>query len=83
MGDIFLKKSFYQQEAGAHVFDVTLKESNTRLRRQGGIDRTLALCVCVCSAGHFLGNHSVLEILRQEGYEIVHIPPDHREPVRE
>ncbi|TWW57855.1 Metalloprotease TIKI2 [Takifugu flavidus] len=37
----------------------------------------------VCSVGHFLGNHSVLEILRQEGYEIVHIPPDHQEPVTE
>uniref|UniRef100_A0A8D0A9Z9 Metalloprotease TIKI n=1 Tax=Sander lucioperca TaxID=283035 RepID=A0A8D0A9Z9_SANLU len=32
-------------------------------------------------AGHFLGNHSVLDILRQEGYEIVHVPPDHQEPV--
>uniref|UniRef100_A0A3Q3XPS9 Metalloprotease TIKI n=1 Tax=Mola mola TaxID=94237 RepID=A0A3Q3XPS9_MOLML len=30
-------------------------------------------------AGHFLGNHSVLDILRQEGYEIVHMPPDHQE----
>ncbi|XP_059196643.1 metalloprotease TIKI2 [Centropristis striata] len=34
-------------------------------------------------AGHFLGNHSVLDILRQEGYEIVHVPPDHQEPVTE
>lgn len=33
--------------------------------------------------GHFLGNHSVLDILRQEGYEIVHMPPDHKEPVTE
>ncbi|KAG8003643.1 Metalloprotease TIKI2, partial [Nibea albiflora] len=32
-------------------------------------------------AGHFLGNHSVLDILRQEGYEIVHMAPDHQEPV--
>ncbi|KAM8875073.1 metalloprotease TIKI2 [Spinachia spinachia] len=31
-------------------------------------------------AGHFLGNHSVLDILRQEGYEIVHVAPDPREP---
>lgn len=31
-------------------------------------------------AGHFLGNHSVLDILRQEGYEIVHTPSDHQEP---
>ncbi|KAF3834858.1 hypothetical protein F7725_027416 [Dissostichus mawsoni] len=31
-------------------------------------------------AGHFLGNHSVLELLRQEGYEIVHVHPDHPEP---
>lgn len=31
-------------------------------------------------AGHFLGNHSVLNILRQEGYEIVHVPSDHQEP---
>ncbi|KAM8745135.1 metalloprotease TIKI2 [Acanthopagrus schlegelii] len=34
-------------------------------------------------AGHFLGNHSVLDILRQEGYEIVHMPPDYQEPVKE
>ncbi|XP_075944701.1 metalloprotease TIKI2 isoform X1 [Anarhichas minor] len=34
-------------------------------------------------AGHFLGNHSVLDILRQEGYEIVQVPPDHQEPVPE
>ncbi|XP_068447478.1 metalloprotease TIKI2 isoform X2 [Clinocottus analis] len=32
-------------------------------------------------AGHFLGNHSVLDILRQEGYQIVHVPSDHQEPV--
>ncbi|XP_033820860.1 metalloprotease TIKI2 isoform X1 [Periophthalmus magnuspinnatus] len=34
-------------------------------------------------AGHFLGNHSVLDILRQEGYEILHTPSDHQEPDRE
>ncbi|KAM3619600.1 uncharacterized protein V6R79_010714 [Siganus canaliculatus] len=34
-------------------------------------------------AGHFLGNHSVLDILRQEGYEIVHMSPDHQEPLTE
>ncbi|KAM7388313.1 hypothetical protein PAMP_024499 [Pampus punctatissimus] len=34
-------------------------------------------------AGHFLGNRSVLDILRQEGYEIVHTPSDHQEPVTE
>ncbi|XP_071382232.1 metalloprotease TIKI2 isoform X1 [Centroberyx affinis] len=34
-------------------------------------------------AGHFLGNHSVLDILRQEGYEIVHTPSDHQEPITE
>ncbi|XP_029904730.1 metalloprotease TIKI2 [Myripristis murdjan] len=34
-------------------------------------------------AGHFLGNHSVLDILRQEGYTIVHTPSDHQEPVTE
>ncbi|KAK2835602.1 hypothetical protein Q5P01_016086 [Channa striata] len=34
-------------------------------------------------AGHFLGNHSVLDILRQEGYEIVHMPPDHEDPFTE
>ncbi|XP_005920923.1 metalloprotease TIKI2 isoform X1 [Haplochromis burtoni] len=34
-------------------------------------------------AGHFLGNHSVLDILRQEGYEIVHMPSDHQEPATE
>ncbi|XP_029356172.1 metalloprotease TIKI2 [Echeneis naucrates] len=34
-------------------------------------------------AGHFLGNHSVLDILRQEGYEIVHMPSDHQETVPE
>ncbi|KAF3690980.1 Metalloprotease TIKI2 [Channa argus] len=34
-------------------------------------------------AGHFLGNHSVLDILRQEGYEIVHMPSDHEDPVTE
>nr|XP_043899397.1 metalloprotease TIKI2 [Solea senegalensis] len=34
-------------------------------------------------AGHFLGNHSVLDILRQEGYEIIHMPSDHQEPVAE
>ncbi|XP_077464357.1 metalloprotease TIKI2 [Stigmatopora argus] len=27
-------------------------------------------------AGHFLGNHSVLEILRQDGYVIDHVTPD-------
>ncbi|XP_054646450.1 metalloprotease TIKI2 isoform X1 [Dunckerocampus dactyliophorus] len=27
-------------------------------------------------AGHFLGNHSVLDILQQDGYEIVHVRPD-------
>ncbi|XP_017262384.1 metalloprotease TIKI2 isoform X2 [Kryptolebias marmoratus] len=32
-------------------------------------------------AGHFLGNHSVLDILRQEGYEIVHVPADHQEQI--
>lgn len=31
-------------------------------------------------AGHFLGNHSVLDILRQEGYEIIHTSSDHQEP---
>ncbi|XP_068176364.1 metalloprotease TIKI2 isoform X2 [Antennarius striatus] len=31
-------------------------------------------------AGHFLGNHSVLAILRQEGYDIVHMPPHQQEP---
>ncbi|XP_026887864.2 metalloprotease TIKI2 isoform X1 [Electrophorus electricus] len=30
-------------------------------------------------AGHFLGNHSVLDILRQEGYEVDHTPS--QEPV--
>lgn len=30
-------------------------------------------------AGHFLGNHSVLDILRQEGYDISHTPSDHQE----
>uniref|UniRef100_A0A3Q2Q3P5 Metalloprotease TIKI n=1 Tax=Fundulus heteroclitus TaxID=8078 RepID=A0A3Q2Q3P5_FUNHE len=34
-------------------------------------------------AGHFLGNHSVLDILRQEGHEIVHLPSDHQEQVTE
>ncbi|CAB1426535.1 unnamed protein product [Pleuronectes platessa] len=34
-------------------------------------------------AGHFLGNHSVLDILRREGYEIFHTPPDYQEPVAE
>ncbi|GLD70557.1 metalloprotease TIKI2-like protein, partial [Lates japonicus] len=34
-------------------------------------------------AGHFLGNHSVLDILRQEGYEIIHMPSVHQEPVTE
>lgn len=28
-------------------------------------------------AGHFLGNHSVLDILRQEGFEVEHLPSDH------
>ncbi|XP_036409552.1 metalloprotease TIKI2 isoform X2 [Megalops cyprinoides] len=32
-------------------------------------------------AGHFLGNHSVLDILRQEGYEVEHTPPG--EPITE
>ncbi|GLD70558.1 metalloprotease TIKI2-like protein [Lates japonicus] len=32
---------------------------------------------------HFLGNHSVLDILRQEGYEIIHMPSVHQEPVTE
>uniref|UniRef100_A0A3P9L2U0 Metalloprotease TIKI n=1 Tax=Oryzias latipes TaxID=8090 RepID=A0A3P9L2U0_ORYLA len=27
-------------------------------------------------AGHFLGNHSVLDILTQEGHEIIHMPAD-------
>ncbi|XP_051950068.1 metalloprotease TIKI2-like isoform X1 [Xyrauchen texanus] len=30
-------------------------------------------------AGHFLGNHSVLDILRQEGYEVEHTPA--QEPI--
>ncbi|XP_029988698.1 metalloprotease TIKI2 [Sphaeramia orbicularis] len=30
-------------------------------------------------AGHFLGNHSVLDILRQEGYDIIHTPSDYQE----
>ncbi|XP_047444081.1 metalloprotease TIKI2 [Mugil cephalus] len=34
-------------------------------------------------AGHFLGNHSVLDILKQDGYEIIHMPSDHQEPVTE
>ncbi|KAK6309059.1 metalloprotease TIKI2 isoform X2 [Coregonus clupeaformis] len=34
-------------------------------------------------AGHFLGNHSVLDILRQEGYEVVHIPSHYQEPITE
>ncbi len=33
MGEI--KKSFYQQGAGAHMFDVSLKESHTRRRKEG------------------------------------------------
>ncbi|KAJ8278932.1 hypothetical protein COCON_G00059980 [Conger conger] len=32
-------------------------------------------------AGHFLGNHSVLDILRQEGYEVEHALPG--EPITE
>ncbi|XP_067249735.1 metalloprotease TIKI2 isoform X3 [Chanodichthys erythropterus] len=32
-------------------------------------------------AGHFLGNHSVLDILRQEGYEVEHTPA--QEPITE
>ncbi|XP_076009301.1 metalloprotease TIKI2 [Genypterus blacodes] len=32
-------------------------------------------------AGHFLGNRSVLDMLRQEGYEIVHMPSDYQEPI--
>lgn len=40
----------------------------------------LAFCLLL---GHFLGNHSVLDILRQEGYEIIHVPPDHQETVTE
>ncbi|XP_071011721.1 metalloprotease TIKI2 [Oncorhynchus clarkii lewisi] len=34
-------------------------------------------------AGHFLGNHSVLDILRQEGYEVVHTPSHYQEPIPE
>ncbi|KAM6921588.1 metalloprotease TIKI2 [Xenentodon cancila] len=34
-------------------------------------------------AGHFLGNHSVLDILRQQGYDIVHVPSDYQEAVTE
>ncbi|XP_034035695.1 metalloprotease TIKI2 isoform X2 [Thalassophryne amazonica] len=34
-------------------------------------------------AGHFLGNHSVLDILRQDGYEIIHTPSDQQDPVTE
>lgn len=34
-------------------------------------------------AGHFLGNHSVLDILRQEGYEVVHTPSHPQEPITE
>ncbi|KAL1022933.1 hypothetical protein UPYG_G00034390 [Umbra pygmaea] len=33
--------------------------------------------------GHFLGNHSVLDILRQEGYEVVHTPSHYQEPITE
>ncbi|XP_077389950.1 metalloprotease TIKI2 [Festucalex cinctus] len=32
-------------------------------------------------AGHFLGNHSVLDILRQDGYVIDHVTPDDQQPV--
>lgn len=35
MGEIIKKKSFYQHGAGAHMFDVTLKESYTRWRKVG------------------------------------------------
>ncbi|XP_061681933.1 metalloprotease TIKI2 isoform X2 [Syngnathoides biaculeatus] len=31
-------------------------------------------------AGHFLGNHSVLDILRQDGYMIDHVTPNDRQP---
>ncbi|XP_014326685.1 metalloprotease TIKI2-like [Xiphophorus maculatus] len=34
-------------------------------------------------AGHFLGNHSVLDILKLDGYEIVHLLSDHHEQVTE
>ncbi|KAM9763110.1 metalloprotease TIKI2 isoform 2-T2 [Menidia menidia] len=30
-------------------------------------------------AGHFLGNNSVLDILRREGYKIFHTPSDHQD----
>ncbi|XP_062311433.1 metalloprotease TIKI2-like [Osmerus eperlanus] len=33
--------------------------------------------------GHFLGNHSVLDILRQEGYEVVHTPSHPQQPITE
>ncbi|XP_061636525.1 metalloprotease TIKI2 [Phyllopteryx taeniolatus] len=32
-------------------------------------------------AGHFLGNHSVLDILRHDGYVIDHVTPDDQQPV--
>ncbi|XP_049580361.1 metalloprotease TIKI2 [Syngnathus scovelli] len=32
-------------------------------------------------AGHFLGNHSVLDILRRDGYVIDHVTPDDQQPV--
>ncbi|XP_010870117.1 metalloprotease TIKI2 [Esox lucius] len=34
-------------------------------------------------AGHFLGNHSVLDILSQEGYEVVHTSSHYQEPITE
>ncbi|KAM8888140.1 metalloprotease TIKI2 isoform 1-T1 [Synchiropus picturatus] len=34
-------------------------------------------------AGHFLGNRSVLDILRQDGYEIEHLPAGHPESTTE
>ncbi len=32
----------------------------------------MAATCFLCAAGHFLGNHSVLDILRQEGYDVEH-----------
>lgn len=39
----------------------------------------MAATCFLCAAGHFLGNHSVLDILRQEGYEVEHTPA--QEPI--
>uniref|UniRef100_A0A8B9JMR7 Metalloprotease TIKI n=1 Tax=Astyanax mexicanus TaxID=7994 RepID=A0A8B9JMR7_ASTMX len=64
------------------------------VRQSSSYFRRSVLCPCgqlekktdqdsVCIAGHFLGNNTVIDVLRSEGYEVEHTPAGQSNPNKE